>query len=125
MTDVQPIPDSYPRRTPYLHVAGAAEAIEFYKSVLGAEERGRMPAPGGKVGHAELMIGDGLVMLADEFPEMGVRGPKSIGGTAVTLHVYVEDADATFDAALAAGATSVRPVENQFYGDRSGQVEDP
>jgi PhnB protein len=125
MPDVKPIPDGYPRVTPYLHVSGADAAIEFYKSVLGAEERMRMPAPEGKIGHAELKIGDAVVMLADEFPDMDVRGPKSIGGTPVTLHVYVDDVDAIFEAALAAGATSVRPVENQFYGDRTGQFEDP
>ena len=125
MPDVKPIPDGYPRVIPYLHVSGADAAIEFYKSVLGAEERMRMPGPEGKVSHAELEIGDALVMLADEFPDMDVRGPKSIGGTPVTLHVYVDDVDATFEAALAAGSNSVRQVENQFYGDRSGQFEDP
>ena len=84
-----------------------------------------MPAPGGKIGHAELEFGDSVVMLADEFPEMGVLGPKSIGGTPVLLSLYVEDVDAVFEAALAAGATSVQPVTDQFYGDRSGQFEDP
>jgi PhnB protein len=123
--DVKPIPEGYPRVTPYLHVSGADAAIEFYKNVLGAEERMRMPAPEGKVGHAELEVGDAVIMLADEFPDMDVRGPKSIGGTPVTLHVYVDDVDAAVEAALAAGATSVRPVENQFYGDRTGQFEDP
>jgi PhnB protein len=125
MPDVEPIPEGYPRVTPYLHVSGANAAIDFYKSVLGAEERMRMPAPEGRIGHAELEIGDAIIMLADEFPAMGVGGPKSIGGTPVTLHVYVDDVDATFEAALAAGATSVRDVENQFYGDRTGQFEDP
>ena len=125
MPDVNPIPEGYPRVTPYLHVSGAEAAIEFYKRVLGAEERMRMPAPEGKIGHAELTIGDAVIMLADEFPEMNVRGPKSVGGTPVTLHVYVDDVDATFEAALDAGATSIRPVENQFYGDRTEQFEDP
>ena len=125
MADVKPIPEGYPRVTPYLHVSGADAAIEFYKSVLAAEERMRMPAPEGKVGHAELEIGDAVVMLADEFPDMDVRGPKSIGGTPVTIHVYVDDADATFEAAMAAGARSLRPVENRFYGDRTGEFEDP
>jgi PhnB protein len=125
MADVKPIPEGYPRVTPYLHVDGAAAAIEFYVNVLGAKERMRMPAPDGKLGHAELEFGESIVMLADEFPDMGVLGPKSLGGTPVTIHVYVEDADAVFDAAVEAGATSVRPVENQFYGDRSGQFEDP
>jgi len=122
----QPIPDNYPRVTPYLVVDGAAAAIDFYSSVLGARQRGEgMPAPGGKVGHAELEIGDSLVMLADEFPEMDARGPRSVGGSPVTLHVYVEDVDAVFARALEHGAREVRPVEDQFYGDRSGQFEDP
>jgi PhnB protein len=125
MPAVNPIPEGYPRVTPYLHVDGAAAAIDFYKDILGAEERMRMPGPDGKLGHAELQIGESIVMLADEFPDMDVRGPKSIGGTPVTLHVYVEDVDAVFDAALAAGARAVRAVENQFYGDRTGQFEDP
>jgi PhnB protein len=125
MPDVKPIPEGYPRVTPYLHVSGAAAAIDFYTDILGAEERMRMPGPDGKLGHAELQIGESIVMLADEFPDMGIRGPKSIGGTAVTLHLYVEDVDAVFDAALTAGATSIRPVENQFYGDRTAQFEDP
>ena len=125
MPRVDPIPEGYPRVTPYLHVDGAATAIDFYKGVLGAEERMRMPGPDGKLGHAELKIGESIVMLADELPYMGVHGPRSLGGTPVTLHVYVEDVDAVFDAALAAGATSVRAVENQFYGDRTGQFEDP
>jgi PhnB protein len=125
MPDVQPIPEGYPRVTPYLHVDGAEAAIEFYKRVLGAEERMRMPGPEGKLSHAELEIGDALIMLADEFPDMGVRGPKSIGGTPVTISVYVDDVDATFEAAIDAGASSLRAVENQFYGDRTGQFEDP
>ena len=125
MADVKPIPDGYPRVTPYLAVDGAEAAIAFYTDVLGAQERMRMPGPEGTIGHAELMLGDSLIMLADEFPDMGVRGPKAIGGTPVTISVYVEDADATFDKAVAAGGTSVRPVEDQFYGDRSGQFEDP
>lgn len=125
MPDVKPIPDGYPRVTPYLHVDGAAAAIEFYVNVLGAKERMRMPGPGGKLGHAELEFGESIVMLADEFPEMDVRGPRSIGGTPVTIHVYVEDVDAVFDAAVQAGATVVRGVEDQFYGDRTGQFEDP
>ncbi len=125
MPDVEPIPEGYPRVTPYLHVSGADAAIEFYQSVLGAQERMRMPAPEGKLGHAELQLGESIIMLADESPDMNVHGPKAIGGTPVTLHVYVEDVDAVFEAALAAGASSLRPVENQFYGDRTGQFEDP
>jgi PhnB protein len=93
--------------------------------VLGATERMRMPAPNDKVGHAELEIGDSLIMLADEYPDMDVLGPKTVGGTPVTLHVYVEDADAVFDRAVDAGAKALRPVEDKFYGDRSGEFEDP
>lgn len=125
MSPVQPIPDGYPRVTPYLIVDGAAQAIDFYSQVLGATERMRMGAPGGNIGHAELQLGDSVVMLADEAPDMGYLGPKSIGGTPVTISVYVEDVDATFANALRKGATEVRAVENQFYGDRSGQFEDP
>jgi len=122
---VNPIPDHYPRVMPYLIVDGAADAIDFYKSVFGATERMRMPGPDGRIGHAELHIGDSVIMLADEYPEMEIRGPRTIGGTPVTLHVYVEDADAAFERALAAGATSSRAMELRFYGDRSGQFEDP
>ena len=120
-----PIPDGYPRVTPYLIVDGGAAAIDFYTSVLGATERMRMPAPDGKVGHAELELGDSLIMLADEFPDMDARGPKAVGGTPVSLMVYVEDADAAFDRAIQAGAKSLQPVEDKFYGDRSGRFEDP
>ena len=122
---VKPVPDEYPRVSPYLIVDGAAAAIDFYTSVFGATERMRMPQPDGRVGHAELQIGDSVIMLADEHPEMGIHGPKTIGGSPVTLHVYVEDSDAAFERAVNAGATSLRPMENQFYGDRSGQFEDP
>jgi PhnB protein len=125
MASVKPIPDGYPRVTPYLCVDGASAAIDFYTDVFGATERMRMPGPEGKLGHAELQLGDSMIMLADEFPEMNFLSPKARGGTPVTLHVYVEDVDAVFDRALEAGATSLRPVENQFYGDRSGQLEDP
>jgi PhnB protein len=121
----KPIPDGYPRVTPYLIIDGASAAIDFYRSVLGARERMRMPAPDGRVGHAELEIGDSLIMLADEFPEMEARGPKAVGGTPVSLHVYVEDADGVFDRAIQAGARALQPVEDKFYGDRSGQFEDP
>jgi PhnB protein len=121
----KPIPDGYPQVTPYLCVDDAKAAIEFYSRVLGAEERMHMPGPDGKIGHAELQLGESLIMLSDEFPEMGVRAPKAVGGTPVMISVYVEDADAVFGAAVAAGATALRPVENQFYGDRTGQFEDP
>jgi PhnB protein len=122
---VQPIPEGYPRVTPYLCTDGAAAAIDFYVSVLGAVEKMRMPAPGGRIGHAELELGDAVVMLADEYPDIGFRSPKSVGGTPVTLHVYVEDVDAVFAKALALGSTEVSPVKNEFYGDRTGQFEDP
>lgn len=125
MAEVKPIPEGYPRVTPYLIVERADEAIEFYRSVFGATERVRMPAPGGKVGHAELEIGDSLLMLADAFPEMGQRSPTAIGGSPVTISVYVEDVDRVYNAAIEAGATSVSPVQDQFYGDRSAQFEDP
>ncbi len=122
---VKPIPDEYPRVTPYLCIAGAGAAIDFYGDVFGATERMRMPAPGDTIGHAELQIGDSVVMLSDEQPDMGLRGPRSLGGTPVTIHVYVDDVDAVFDRAAAAGATALSPVQDQFYGDRSGQFEDP
>jgi PhnB protein len=123
--DVQAIPDGYPRVIPYLCVDGAEAAIAFYSSVLGATERMRMPAPGGMIGHAELELGDSLIMLSDEFPEMGQRSPKTVGGTPVTMSVYCEDVDAVFNKAVEAGATVVQAPETQFYGDRSGQFEDP
>jgi PhnB protein len=122
---VQPIPDGYPRVTPYLAVQGASDAIDFYRKVFGAEERMRMAEPSGRIGHAELVIGDSVVMLSDEYPDIGVVSPKTVGGTPVTLAVYVEDVDATVSTAVEAGAVVLRPVENQFYGDRSGQIEDP
>jgi PhnB protein len=121
----KPIPDEYPRVMPYLFIDGAKAAIDFYTSVLGATERMTMPGPEGKVGHAELAIGDSVIMLADEFPDMGVRGPKAVGGSPVAIHVYVEDVDATFDRAIRAGAKPLRPVEDKFYGDRGGEFEDP
>jgi PhnB protein len=125
MAAVKPKPDGYPTVSPYLNVDGAAQAIDFYRDVLGATERMRMAEPGGKVGHAELTLGDSLIMVSDEFPDMGILGPKRIGGTAVTLSVYVDDVDATFARAIERGATELRPIENQFYGDRSGQFLDP
>jgi PhnB protein len=125
MANVKPIPDGYPQVSPYLAVDGAADAIDFYTKVFGARERMRMGAPGGKIGHAELQLGDSMIMLADEFPEMGNRSPKTIGGTPVTISLYVEDVDDAFQRALDEGAKEVRPVENQFYGDRTGQLEDP
>jgi PhnB protein len=126
MANVKPIPDTYPQVTAYLCIDGAAEAIDFYSEVLGASQRGdRMIAPDGKIGHAELAIGDSLIMLSDEFPEEGVKSPKSLGGSPITMSVYVEDVDSVFERAVAAGAKPLRVVEDQFYGDRSGQFEDP
>lgn len=122
---VKPIPDNYPRVTPYLSIDGAAAAIEFYKKAYGATERMRMDAPGGKVGHAEIEIEGGLVMLADEYPDMDFRSPKALGGSPVTIHIYVENVDAFCERAAGAGATVVRPVADQFYGDRSCQLKDP
>ena len=122
---VDPIPENYPRVNAALAVDGAADAIDFYCAVFGARERMRIPAPGDKIGHAELEIGDSLIMVADEYPEMGFVGPRALGGTPVTLSVYVTDADAAFAAAAARGAKPLRPVEDHFYGDRSGQFEDP
>jgi len=122
---VNPIPDNYPRVSPYLVVDGASDAIDFYTSVFGATERGRMPMPDGKVGHAELTLGDSLVMLADPFPAVGAVSPADVGGTPVTISIYVEDVDGVLDAAVAAGAKVVRPVQDQFYGDRTGTIEDP
>jgi PhnB protein len=110
---------------PYLYIGGAKGAIGFSTSVLGAEVRMTMPGPDGRVGHAELAIGDSVIMLADEFPEMGIRGPKAVGGTPVAIHVYVAEVDATFEKALSAGAKALRPVEDKFYGDRGGEFEDP
>jgi PhnB protein len=125
MPNVKAIPDNYPQVTPYLCVDGADAAIQFYTDVFGAKERGRMAAPGDKVGHAELQLGDSVIMLSDELPEMGQRSPKSIGGSPVTISLYVEDVDAVFDRGIRAGGRALRPVENQFYGDRAGQLEDP
>ena len=122
---VKPIPDGYHAVTPYLIVDGAAAAIDFYARAFGARELFRMGKPGEKIGHAEMQVGDSRVMLADEFPEMGARGPKSIGGSPVHLLLYVEDCDAVFNRAVAAGATVKRPLKDQFYGDRSGSVDDP
>jgi PhnB protein len=125
MAAVKPIPDGYPRVIPSLIIDGAAAAIDFYVAVLGATVRLRMDAPDGKVGHAELQLGDSVIMLADEFPDMGFLGPKSVGGSPVTISVYVDDVDATFQQAMGAGATELQAVQNQFYGDRSGQFEYP
>ena len=122
---VKPIPDGYYTATPYLIVREAAKAIEFYRQAFGATELMRMPAPGGKVGHAEIRIGNSTIMLADEAPEMGARSPETIGGSPISILLYVEDVDAVFKQAVAAGAKVTRPVKDQFYGDRMGGITDP
>lgn len=122
---VKAIPDGYSSITPYLIVKGAAEAIAFYVRVFGATERLRLPSPVGGVGHAEISVGNSVIMLADEFPDMGALSPQSLGGTPVSLMLYVDDVDTVFARALAAGARELRAVEHKFYGDRLGQVEDP
>jgi len=122
---VKPIPDGYHAVTPYLIVQGAARAIDFYKTAFGATELMRIGGPGGKIGHAEIKIGDSAVMLADEHPDMGYRSPQSLGGAGVSLMLYVEQVDTVFKRAISAGAKELRPVVNQFYGDRSGTLEDP
>jgi len=121
----KPIPDGYHSITPYLICGGAAKAIEFYKKAFGAVETLRLDAPGGKLGHAEMKIGDSIVMLADEHLEMGARSPRTIGGSPVGILLYVKDVDAVYARAIGAGAKAQRPVSNQFYGDRAGSVEDP
>jgi PhnB protein len=122
---VKPIPDGYHTATPYLIIKGAAKALDFYKQAFGATELFRMLGPNGCVGHAEIRIGNSPIMLADEFPEMGATSPQTLGGTPVTMCLYVEDVDARFEQAVAAGAKVLRPVKDQFYGDRSGTVSDP
>lgn len=122
---IKAIPDGYDSVTPYLIVKGAAKAIAFYQKAFSATETMRLPAPGGGIGHAEIRIGNSIVMLADEFPDMGACGPKTIGGSPVSLMIYVENVDHVFALALEAGAKELRPLENKFYGDRAGQIEDP
>ena len=122
---VKPIPDGYTTPTPYLCVDNAEDAIEFYKKVFEAEEIMRLDSPGGKIGHAELKFGDGVIMLADEHPEEGFLSPKTIGGTAVSNMVYVEQVDTTVERAVENGAKILQPIENKFYGDRSAKIEDP
>ena|SRR6185295_7714831 len=125
MSQVKAIPEGYHSVTPYLILGKAAAAIEFYKKAFGAKELYRLSGPEGKVGHAEIQIGNSRIMLADEFPEMDTRGPKSMGGSPISLMIYLENVDQAFAQALKAGAKEVRPLENQFYGDRSGTVLDP
>jgi PhnB protein len=122
---VKPVPEGYHSITPYLIINGAAAAIDFYKRAFGATELMRMPTPDGKIGHAEIRIGDSTIMLADETPEMGHRSPTSLGGAGVSLMIYLDDVDETFKRATAAGAKEVQAIKNQFYGDRSGTLRDP
>lgn len=125
MATVDPIPEQYGSVTPSLSVRGGAAAIEFYTKAFGAQELFRMPMPDGSIAHAEVKFGDSIVMLADEMPDYGNISPTTLGGSGVGLMLYVEDVDAVFKRALEAGATEVRPVENQFYGDRTGTLKDP
>jgi len=122
---VKPVPDGYHTLTPFLTVRDAARAIEFYKQAFGAKERGVMKGPDGKVMHAELMIGDSIIMLSDEFPEFGSVSPQAIGGSAMGLHIYLDNVDAAFDRAVKAGAQVEMPVSEQFWGDRYGKLKDP
>ncbi len=122
---VKPIPEGFEGATPYLSVKGAAHAIEFYKKAFGATETLRMAGPDGRIGHAEIKIGKANIMLADENSEIGFLSPQTLGGTPVTIHLYVEDVDALAAQAVAAGAKVKRAVADQFYGDRSGSFEDP
>jgi PhnB protein len=124
-TTVKPVPDGYHTVTPYLFITNAAKAIEFYQQAFGATELTRLTAPNGKVAHAELQIGDSRIMLTDEFPEWDTRSPQTIGGTAVTIMLYVAEVDAVVSRAVAAGAKLTLPVADQFYGDRSGSITDP
>ena len=122
---VKPIPEGYHTATPYLAVDDAAEALEYYKKAFGAKERGRMEAPDGKIGHAEIQIGDSLVMLSDPFPQASTRTPKELGGTTASVFLYVEDVDAFVQRAVDAGATVSMEVADQFWGDRFGTITDP
>lgn len=119
------IPEGYHTVTPYLIFDGAGGAIEFYKRALGASEVMRLDDPSGRIHHAEIRIGDSRIMLADEHPELQALSPRTIGGSPVTMHVYVEDVDTAVDRAVKAGAKLIRPVADQFYGDRTGGIEDP
>ena len=122
---VKAIPDNYRGATPYICVHDGAAALDFYAKAFGATERMRMAEPSGKIGHAEIQIGEAVIMLSDEFPELGVRSPRSLGGSPAAVLLYFEDVDAVARRAVEAGGKLTRPVENQFYGDRSGKLEDP
>lgn len=125
MVKAKPIPEGYHTATPYLIVNDAKRALEFYKKAFGATEKVRMPMPDGRIGHAEIQIGDSCIMLADEDPRGGVKSPQSLGGTAASIHLYVNDVDAMFQRAVAAGARAKEPVSDKYYGDRSGSLVDP
>ena len=122
---VKPIPEGYHTVTPYLIINGAASAIEFYQKAFGATELFRFPTPDGKIGHAEIKIGDSPIMLADEFAEMGYKGPQALGGSPVSLMIYLEDVDTVFNRAVEAGASVKEAVQDKFYGDRTGTLTDP
>ncbi len=122
---VKPIPEGYHSVTPYLIINGAASAIEFYQKAFGATELFRFPTPDGKIGHAEIKIGDSPIMLADEFAEMGYKGPQALGGSPVSLMIYFEDVDTVFNRAVEAGASVKEAVQDKFYGDRTGTLTDP
>ena len=125
MANVKPIPDGYHTVTPYLIIRGAKQAIEFYKQAFGAEEAFRMENEEGKIGHAEIKIGDSMIMLADESNETNHKSPQALGGSAVSICLYVADCDSWFNRAVEAGAKVERPLQNMFYGDRTGGVKDP
>ena len=124
-TSVKPIPDGHRTVAPYLAIKYAAAALEFYEQGFGAVETYKLIVPDGRVGHAEIRLGDSLIMLSDELPELGGKAPEALGGSPVSIHLYVEDVDAFVKRAVAAGARELKPVANQFYGDRSGQLQDP
>ncbi|HEU5196759.1 MAG TPA: VOC family protein [Methylomirabilota bacterium] len=123
--NVKPVPDGHRSVTPYLAIKNATKALEFYARAFGAIERYRLTMPDGRIGHAEITLGDSVIMLADEFPEYGGTAPHTLGGSPVSIHLYVEDVDAFVKRAIDAGARERKPVMDQFYGDRSGQLEDP
>ena len=125
MPNVKPVPEGYHNITPYLFVRSAASAIDFYKNIFGATEIMRMPGSNGKIMHAELRIGDSIVMLADENPQTGMMSPQTVGGFSVGMHLYLENVDQVVQKAVESGAKLLRPIKNQFYGDRSGSVLDP
>jgi len=125
MANISPVPSGFHTLTPHLIVSGAADAVAFYQKAFNAEEVSRMAGPGKKLMHAVIRVGDSLFMLADEFPQWDTRGPQAIGGSPITVHMYVDDADAVFNQAVEAGATVLSPLEDQFWGDRYGKLQDP